>query len=199
MKGYMMNTKVKIIFWVSLIFIIVLICFLVIRLYMSSVSYEVAYIYDDKIYDDSLIYPSHIFVISNNYDGELSLETINKSIHYFCATFVPELFEQFKYSHSENEIKSFFNKTKKDIRLISGIEDENEFCELVNAIIQSDNSNYVLKRIEMNTEEYGWSGAQFNCSFIAYYEEDVELNIYTTIEEDIINKKVSPIHYSLNK
>ncbi len=194
-----MNTKVKIIFRVSLIFIILLICFLIIRLYMSSIVHQVAFIYDDKIYDDSLIYPSHIFVISNNYDGELSLETINKSINYFCSTFVPKLFEQFKYVHSESELKSFFYKKEKDIRLISGIDDENEFVELVEAITQSDNSNYILKRIEMNTEEYGWSGAQFNCSFVAYYEGDIELSIYVTIEEDIINKKVSPIHYSLNK
>ena len=76
-----MNQKAKrIILVIIFIFILIVFGFLIIILNLRSVSNRVSYIYNDEIYDD-LVYPSHSFIISNNYDGEISLKTINKSIN----------------------------------------------------------------------------------------------------------------------
>lgn len=192
-----MNQKAKrILLVIIFIFILIVFGFLIIILNLRSVSNRVSYIYNDEIYDD-LVYPSHSFIISNNYDGEISLKTINKSINYFCSEAIYDLVNVFKEDHSDESITKFFNMNKKNIQMVSGITEYDDFYDLVNSISKLDSNNLVLKRIEIDTEEYEWNGDIFECYINVYYENDCELLIRVAIEEDFVDDDISPIQYKI--
>ena len=171
---------------------------LVFFIYKSTHS-NIAYIYNEKIYDENLIYPSHSYVISSFYDGELSFETINKSINNFCSNVVKALYNTFRVSNTNENIKKYFDSNKSNIRAEIGITEYEDFYELVTEVCKLDCNDLVLKRIELESSDSESDELEFECTIVAVYEGDIELRFRALIEDDIISKKYSPIKYTISK
>lgn len=190
--------KRKILFLIIILSIFIVIMSLVFFIYKSTHS-NIAYIYNEKIYDENLIYPSHSYVISSFYDGELSFETINKSINNFCSNVVKALYNTFRVSNTNENIKKYFDSNKSNIRAEIGITEYEDFYELVTEICKLDCNDLVLKRIELESSDSESDELEFECTIVAVYEGDIELRFRALIEDDIISKKYSPIKYTISK
>lgn len=189
------NTKVVLLLIVVLS-IFILISYLA-TIFLDSTSRKMDYIYDDEIYDWKLIYPSHTYIISNNYEGELSLKTINKSINYFCSTYIVELLNRFNKSSTDESIKEYYNKNKTNIAIISGITQYEDFYKLVKSICNINSTELILKRIEIEPDSVDWEGIDFICDINLYYENNLELHIQLTIADERYSKKISPIKFTI--
>ncbi len=190
--------KRKILFLIIILSIFIVIMSLVFFIYKSTHS-NIAYIYNEKIYDENLIYPSHSYVISSFYDGELSFETINKSINNFCSNVVKALYNTFRVSNTNENIKKYFDSNKSNIRAEIGITEYEDFYELVTEICKQDSNDLVLKRIELESSDSESDELEFECTIVAVYEGGIEFRFKAVIEDDIISKKYSPIKYTISK
>ena len=190
--------KRRLLFLLIMLSVFIIIVSLVFFIYNSTHS-SIAYIYNEKIYDENLIYPSHSYVISSFYDGELSFETINKSINNFCSNVVKELYNTFKSGNTNENINKYFNSNKSNIRANIGLSNYDDFYELVTEICKLDCDDLVLKRIELESSDSEADELEFECTIVAVYEGDIELRFRALIEDDIISKKYSPIKYTISK
>ena len=190
--------KRKILFLIIILSIFIVIMSLVFFIYNSTHS-SIAYIYNEKFYDENLIYPSHSYIISSFYNGELSFETINKSINNFCSNVVKALYNTFRVSNTNDNIKKYFDSNKSNIRANIGLTNYDEFYELVTEICKLDCNDLVLKRIELESSDSESDELEFECTIVAVYEGDIELRFRALIEDDIISKKYSPIKYTIIK
>lgn len=189
------NKGAKVILCLIVFIIIFIIISYLAIIFLDSTSRRIGYIYDDNIYESGLIYPLHTYIISNSYEGEISLKTINKSINYFCATYVIELFDRFYKSSTDESIESYYNHNKTSIKKISGITQFDDFYNLVKGICSLDADGMILKRIELEPESVEWDGLDLICEFSAYYEGNQELQFQITIADEIYSKNISPIEY----
>ena len=189
--------KRRLLFLLIMLSVFIIIVSFVFFIYNSTHS-SIAYIYNEKIYDENLIYPSHSYVIPSFYDGELSFETINKSINNFCSNVVKELYNTFKSGNTNENINKYFNSNKSNIRANIGLTNYDDFYELVTEICKLDSNELVLKRIELESSDSESDGLEFECTIVAVYEGDIELRFRALIEDDIISKKYSPIKYTIS-
>jgi hypothetical protein len=190
--------KRRLLFLLIIFSIFIVIVSLIFFIYNSTHS-SIAYIYNEKFYDENLIYPSHSYIISSFYNGELSFETINKSINNFCSNVIRDLYNTFNGANTNENINKYFNSNKSNIRANIGLSNYDDFYELVTEICKLDCDDLVLKRIELESSDSESDELEFECTIVAVYEGDKELRFRALIEDDIISKKYSPIKYTISK
>lgn len=91
-------------------------------------------------------YPTGLPILIDVYEGELKAQNIGKSLFYVANEFIPEINSKLQGA-KERDIRKYYNANKKEILMILGGINEEEFVLLVKEIIK-------IKYVDAKFEKY---------------------------------------------
>ena len=146
--------------------------------------YLINYI-NDQTYDSEIKKVKNGYTVFSKYNGEVTSNTINKSINVFATSILPDY-------KSINNVQKYYNDNKDIILNLTGINNLEEFEKVVNKA--KTITNFELNDYEFvdNTVETGSKGV-ISVLRITYKNETVEFLAY--VNNKMSNEK-APIEYS---
>ncbi|MBR3132991.1 MAG: hypothetical protein IKG42_02790 [Clostridia bacterium] len=149
---------------------------------------------NNEFKNDKKIVPEGFTFLVRFYEGNLDDDYVFEKIYSFIYEFIPTLQEKTKNLTNEEIIK-YYNDNSKEIINITGIEDKNDFLELVKSL--GDNNtieNY--NKCVFDTESFDSDEYYSKCKLdIIYNDEVLHFLIYLANNKDITqpNIKIIPI------
>ena len=184
--------------------IIVLLCIMTIlaialivimQLYYSNEDVaRLRYINSSKVENDYLMIPYKMNMVYSSYSGDVSRVTIEKSVYHFAKEVVPNYREIFS---TNNKPEVYFEQNKFAIGVDTGIDNVEEFKELIEGICLLDNDLKIVT-YEFSNQQPGTTSSSLNTKLLIKYKSNKRIIFKVKISKDIL-KNISSIKYSFER
>ena len=181
-----MKRKRRILILLILVLLMCMITLIIIKNQLRTPEENLKYINSNEM-DKGTVSPEMIHVVIASYEGELNPKAISKSTYYFINYVIPEYLNECK---NDSKTDKYFEKNKDKINLDIGINNKDEFKNLIQEIkklsgkLEFESSRFDKDNI--NKESY-------NLKTILYvkYKNNSEISFNVTISNKIYNNKSS--------
>ena len=150
-----MGKKIKYIMLILVSLLIVLIMFYILYIYNNreeiKAQKNLEFINNSEKWDYEVKFPNRASNIKNVYEGDLSIKDIGKSMYYFTTQVLPKYYLQFKNS-SEEDIVSYFNENSKIIAIDIGVENQDDFIEIIESIQNLNSGSLTLESFRIDKD-----------------------------------------------
>ncbi|MBR2289693.1 MAG: hypothetical protein IJ867_03605 [Clostridia bacterium] len=146
---------------------------------------EYSFIIDDTKWNDGTLYPENMQLLKRSYYGTVDIRSIGKSIDFVVNKDIPNLKATLAGKPSE-EIKEYFNKNKKGIILVYGIQTPEAFETFVGKIKDLSATKLELESYKIDPDTIK----------VLDKETTVDLHVtYKNCEELILKVKITAKKY----
>ncbi len=193
-----MCDKVKKVMIFLVIFLIILIVFLIFLQIennkKSKVEEKLEYINSDEWNDE--VYPRGMPQLFRMYKGKLTAQTMGKSIYYFTTEFVPEYYKQLKDA-TKDKISSYYNANSEIIAKNTGIENEQDFQNLVVSIQCLSSDTLTLDSFRIDKENIKVSNQCTETILYITYKENTEIGFNVRINNRMERNESSLLYTAI--
>ncbi len=194
-KNQFKTKKLAIISIIAIIIIAVIITYNLVILFCTPLgkAYKtIKYINSDKVESDVIPIGNTSYWYSE-YKGEIDSSVIDKSAYYFSTELIPEYYKI-------KDSKEYYKKHKREIKVLLGIKDYDNFGKLVNKIKTLKGENLKFEKYFIIEESSQNKNNELETVLGIQYEEN-EVILFTLNISNKTKKKKTPVIYNaeLNK
>lgn len=174
----------------------ILVAVLWISLRKDSTTERVEYINNNEWNQE--VYPEGMPKLVRAYQGKLTAQNMGKSIYYFTTDTIPKYYSKLKNAN-DSEIFSYYNANSRLILIETGINDQQDFKELIASIqvLNSDELTFDSFRIDKdNIEAFG---KYTETTLYITYQKNVEIGFNVKIYNTQQKEASSLVYTALKK
>lgn len=132
-------------------------------------------------------YPERASSIKNVYEGELTIKDIGKSMYYFTTEVIPKYYNELKGA-DENAILEYYAKNSEIIAIDTGIDNEEDFDNLIQIIQKLNSENLTLDSFTIDKDKTKAKSSYTETILYITYKDNEEIGfrikIYNQIKKD---------------
>lgn len=132
-------------------------------------------------------YPERASSIKNVYEGELTIKDIGKSMYYFTTEVIPKYYNELKGA-DENAILEYYAKNSEIIAIDTGIDNEEDFGNLIQMIQKLNSENLTLDSFIIDKNKTKAKSSYTETILYITYKDNEEIGfrikIYNQIKKD---------------
>lgn len=188
----MKKKKLNLIKFFSIILLLVIITILLINKTEKN-GYKEKFEYINSEEWNNEQYPLGMSTLVDFYEGDLKAQNIGKSLYYVANEFLPEINVKLNGS-KEKDIRKYYNSNKKEILMILGGINEEQFVLLVNELTKIKDTDAKVEKYYFDIKTIVNEKNSVTGDFCIKYENSEEIKIKIEVIE-YFRKEVSSVKY----
>ncbi len=173
MKKIKINSK-KILIIIFIILCILLISLILVKSKIRTAEENFEYIYSDEM-DENTFSPEMIHLVIAAYNGEENPKSITKSTYNLIVNLIPEYL---KKCVNEEQTLKYYEKNAKDIYLLLGIDNKEEFNNIIKEISKlSGDLKFESAKFDRTTIEKSNNSLKVVLKIKYVDQEEISLNV----------------------
>lgn len=142
---------------------------------------NLTYINNDTEWESGTVFPEGISALGRAYTGEMTVKDITKSMLYFSNSVIPRYYINLKNA-SDDEIRKYYEKNKELIYIDIGINELEDFIEIIKVIQKFKTENLNLESYRIDIDTIRTQNANVFSTLYLKYEGNDEINFTTKVE-----------------
>lgn len=169
-----MKINPKKIIVIFLILIIILISLLLLMQKVKETEQKFEYIYSDSM-NDGTFSPKMIHLVIAAYEGDVNPKAITKATYNFITDLIPKYIN---IDNDESEIQKYFERNKEAIYLLVGIDNQDDFKNLMQEINKlSYNSEFEKAEFDRETIKKNINNLTVTLKIKYANQEEISINM----------------------
>ncbi len=179
--------------------VLVLICIVYYLMHQEEMQarQNLKYINDSEQWNrEEVKYPTRANEIKNVYEGDLDIKDIGKSMYYFTTQVIPKYYNTLRNATDE-EVVAYYEENKKVIALDTGIDEEEDFVQLIQNVQKLQTDVLSLKSFRISEGSVKKQSSYTNASLYILYENNEEIGFEVKIFKQIKENMSTVVYTSL--